>query len=103
VGRGLRWPDGAPRGATSCLEAYVEIKIGVQHTNRELVLESTESGETVEKAIASALNSDQRLLVLTDEKGRRVVVPTDKLAYVEIGAGAAQRVGFGAKTTVRAG
>jgi hypothetical protein len=81
----------------------VEIKIGVQHTNRELVLESTESGETVEKAIASALNGDQRLLVLTDEKGRRVVVPTDKLAYVEIGAGAAQRVGFGAKATVRAG
>jgi hypothetical protein len=83
--------------------AYVEIKIGVQHTNRELVLESTDSGESVEKTIAAALNGEQRLLVLTDEKGRRVVVPTDKLAYVEIGAGSGHRVGFGANAAVRAG
>jgi hypothetical protein len=83
--------------------AYVEIKIGVQHTNRELVLESGQSGESVEKAVADALTGDQRLLVLTDEKGRRVVVPTDKLAYVEIGVESGHRVGFGAKTAARAG
>jgi hypothetical protein len=81
----------------------VEIKIGVQHTNRELVLESAQSGDSVEKVVAEALTGDQRLLVLTDEKGRRVVVPTDKLAYVEIGAESGHRVGFGAKAAVRAG
>ena len=81
----------------------MEIKIGVQHTNRELVLESTQDGESVEKTVADAIGGEQRLLVLTDEKGRRVVVPTDKLAYVEIGAESGHRVGFGAQATVRAG
>jgi hypothetical protein len=36
------------------------------------------------------------VLWLTDTKGRRVGVPTDKLAYVELGEdNAAKRVGFG--------
>ncbi|MDQ1465480.1 MAG: hypothetical protein QOC73_2421, partial [Actinomycetota bacterium] len=36
------------------------------------------------------------LLVLADEKGRRVMVPVEKLAYVEIGESLERRVGFGA-------
>jgi hypothetical protein len=76
----------------------VEIKIGVQHANRELVLESAQTGESVEAEVARALGSDERLLVLVDESGRRVVVPTDKLAYVEIGEEASRRVGFAAKS-----
>jgi hypothetical protein len=74
----------------------VEVRIGVQHANRELLLESAQSGEAVETAVAEALKSDERLLVLVDEKGRRIVVPTDKLAYVEIGEESSRRVGFGA-------
>ena len=34
------------------------------------------------------------MLALTDSKGRRVIVPADKLAYVEIGGGVAGQVGF---------
>lgn len=78
----------------------MEIKIGVQHAARELILESSQSGESVEAAVAQALNSDERLLVLVDEKGRRVVVPTDKLAYVDIGEESARRVGFGTRPPV---
>ena len=78
----------------------MEIKIGVQHAARELVLESAQSGESVEEAVAKALNSDDRLLVLVDEKGRRVVVPTDKLAYVDIGEESTRRVGFGTRPAV---
>lgn len=74
----------------------MEVRIGVQHANRELLLESVQSGEAVETAVAEALKSDERLLVLVDEKGRRIVVPTDKLAYVEIGEESSRRVGFGA-------
>ncbi|HEV8056630.1 MAG TPA: DUF3107 domain-containing protein [Nocardioidaceae bacterium] len=74
----------------------MEVRIGVQHANRELLLESAQSGEAVETAVAEALKSDERLLVLVDEKGRRIVVPTDKLAYVEIGEESSRRVGFGA-------
>ena len=72
----------------------MEVKIGVTHANRELVLESTQSAEDIQKTLADALQGDTGLLVLTDEKGRTVAVPTDKLAYVDIAA-SARRVGFG--------
>ena len=34
------------------------------------------------------------VLTLTDTKGRRTLVPADKIAYVEIGGGVAGQVGF---------
>jgi predicted transcriptional regulator len=74
----------------------VEIKIGVQHAARELSLESELSAEEAEKIVSAALNGKSSLLVLTDEKGRKVIVPTDRLAYVEIGEPSSRRVGFGA-------
>jgi DNA-binding LytR/AlgR family response regulator len=73
----------------------VEVKIGVQFAPRELVLESTQSQEDVEKAVSEALSSPLGLLSLADEKGRRVLVPTDKIAYVEIAESEVRRVGFG--------
>jgi uncharacterized protein DUF3107 len=72
----------------------VEVKIGVQNANRELVLDSTESTDAVEKAVAEALAGSESLLVLSDSKGRKVLVPTDKLAYVEIGSPSSGAVGF---------
>jgi hypothetical protein len=67
----------------------------VQFAARELVLESAQSAQDVEKAVATALSSENGVLTLEDEKGRRVVVPADKLAYVEIAADTGQRrVGF---------
>jgi len=74
----------------------VEVKIGVQHAARELVLESTQSPQEVEKAVADALKADLGVLSLVDEKGRRILVPADKLAYVEIAENEQRRVGFGA-------
>ncbi len=73
----------------------MEVKIGVQHAARELVLESTQSPQEVEKAVAEALSSGG-VLSLVDDKGRRVIVPADKLAYVEIAESEQRRVGFGA-------
>jgi hypothetical protein len=73
----------------------VEVKIGVQHAQRELVVEVEETAEAVEKLVSDALGSDGSVLVLTDtKKGRRVVVPGAKLAYVEIGTGVTGTVGF---------
>ncbi|MDT0323493.1 MULTISPECIES: DUF3107 domain-containing protein [unclassified Streptomyces] len=74
----------------------MEIKIGVQHTPREIVLESGQSAEEVERAVAEALASENQLLSLVDERGRKVLVPSNRIAYVEIGVQAARRVGFGA-------
>jgi hypothetical protein len=74
----------------------VEVKIGVQHANRELVLESEQSPDEVQQAVAEALSGKSALLQLTDDKGRRVIVPADRLAYVEIGEVSIRKVGFGA-------
>jgi Protein of unknown function (DUF3107) len=74
----------------------VEVKIGVQHASRELVLESEQSPAEVEQAVAEALSGKSNILTLVDDKGRRVLVPADRLAYVEIGEESGRRVGFGA-------
>jgi hypothetical protein len=71
----------------------MEIKIGVQQATRELTLETDDSPESVEKLVSEALSGGQ-VLVLTDTKGRRVLVPSDRLAYVEIGGGVSGQVGF---------
>lgn len=73
----------------------MEVKIGIQNVARELVLESTQSPEQVEAAVSEAIKSDLGLLTLVDEKGRRVVVPITKLAYIEIAEAESRRVGFG--------
>jgi len=72
----------------------VEVRIGVQQAARELVLESSEAPEALAEKIANAIKTEG-LLDLTDEKGRRIVVPVAKLAYVEIAAAESRRVGFG--------
>jgi hypothetical protein len=71
----------------------VEVKIGIQYAPRELVVETDESAETVEKLLADAVGSDG-VLALTDTKGRRVIVPGSKIAYLEIGSSTLGAVGF---------
>jgi hypothetical protein len=72
----------------------VEVKIGVQHATRELVLDASDSAADVEKMVAKALADDDGILTLTDTKGRTVLVPVKKLAYVEIGTSTVGQVGF---------
>jgi hypothetical protein len=74
----------------------VEVKIGVKGAARELSLESAQSSDEIADAVKAALADAGGLLVLVDEKGRQVLVPVDKLAYVEIGEQVERRVGFGA-------
>lgn len=72
----------------------MEITIGVQNLPREIVLESDQTADQVAAAVAAAL-SGAPALELTDTRGRRVIVPTAVLGYVEIGAETKARVGFG--------
>ena len=72
----------------------MEVKIGVQNASRELVLDSSESAADVQKAVSAALADNTSVLTLTDTKGRTVLVPVGKLAYVEIGSPTASQVGF---------
>ncbi|GII26100.1 DUF3107 domain-containing protein [Planosporangium mesophilum] len=72
----------------------MEVKIGVQFAPRELVLESGQTPAEVERAVAEALSGRDGVLTLFDEKGRRVIVPVDKLAYIEIAESSSRPVGF---------
>jgi hypothetical protein len=72
----------------------MEVKIGVQNAIRELVIDSTESADDVEKVISKALGDEDGVLTLADSKGRRVIVPVAKLAYVEIGTSTSGHVGY---------
>jgi len=72
----------------------VEVKIGVQYAARELVLESAQTPDEVTKLVADAIKAEG-VVQLQDEKGRRVLVPASKLAYVEIAENEQRRVGFG--------
>ena len=71
----------------------MEVKIGVIHASRELTLDTALDAEGVEEKVRTAL-SDGTVLSLADAKGRRVVVPVEKLAYVEVAAGTVGPVGF---------
>lgn len=71
----------------------MEVKIGVQHASRELALESAQTPAEVEQVVTEAL-AKESVLTLTDEKGRKVIVPTAKLAYVEIAESNTRPFGF---------
>ncbi len=71
----------------------MEVKIGVQNANRELTIDTTLDADGVEEAVAKALDKGG-VLSLTDSKGRRLVVPGDKLAYVDISTSVTGTVGF---------
>ena len=62
----------------------MEVKIGVQNAARELTVDTDETTDAIEKLVTEAI-SGGGVLVLSDTKGQRTVVPADKLAYVHIG------------------
>ena len=73
----------------------MEVKIGVQYAPRELSLDSSQTPAEVEAAVAEAIAAGGTL-TLVDDRGRRVIIPVDKLAYVEIAEASPRPVGFSA-------
>jgi uncharacterized protein DUF3107 len=71
----------------------MEVKIGVIHASRELTLDTSLEAGDLEEQVRAAL-ADGGVLSLSDAKGRRIVVPVEKLAYVEITTSTAGQVGF---------
>ena len=72
----------------------MEIRIGVQYAARELVVESDEAPDAVEQRIAEAIADPSSVLSLVDHKGKKVIVPSSKIAYIEIGSATVKAVGF---------
>ena len=74
----------------------MDVRIGVVYTPKELALEVDGSVDKTVDLVNQALAGTEPMLWLTDSKGKKGGVPTDKIAYVEVDAGDAdKRVGFG--------
>jgi hypothetical protein len=75
----------------------VEVKIGIQSVPRELVVETDATAEDVERDLAAALAAadGKAVFALTTQKGGRILVPADKVAFIEFSTDQARRVGFG--------
>lgn len=71
----------------------MEVRIGVQQAPRDIVLESNDSAADITSSVEKAISSET-LLTLKDDKGRTIVVPGNKIAFVEIGAQTPGKVGF---------
>lgn len=77
----------------------VEIRIGVTQSPKEIEIDMGDEvdGDTLVEEIKEAMIDESKILWFTDRRGRRVGVPTGKLAYVEVGATSGDRkVGFSA-------
>lgn len=74
----------------------MDVRIGIQNVAREVVIESAETAEKVTQIVRDAISGSTDL-VLTDSKGRQIIVPAGVIGYVEIGAEEQRRVGFAAQ------
>jgi hypothetical protein len=73
----------------------VEVKVGIQMAPRELVVETADSATDIEQALTDAL-ADGTLFVLNDSKGKTLLIPSAKIAFVELSTTEQRKVGFGA-------
>ena len=82
----------------------MEVLIGIQLTTREIKVDvSDDEADALRKHVddvfAKAGDGKSAVLWITDRDGRTVGIPSDKLAYVEIGADKASRaVGFSSRS-----
>ncbi len=72
----------------------MDVRIGVTDTARELVVNSAAQPDEIEALVVAAFKDPKSTLTLVDEKGRRVLIPAAKVAYVEIAPADGRRVGF---------
>jgi hypothetical protein len=75
----------------------VDVRIGVTQAPREITAEvADDERDAVTAAIEASLTGAADVLWITDKRGRRVAVPSSKIAYVELGLNDGdRRIGFG--------
>ncbi|MEY3364508.1 MAG: hypothetical protein RL332_308 [Actinomycetota bacterium] len=72
----------------------VQVRITISNVTSDLNFESALGAEQIQSAVNAALKSGEAL-VLEDIRGRVMMVPADKIGFVEIGEQTDRRVGFG--------
>jgi hypothetical protein len=73
--------------------ARTDVKIGISDSSHELNFECSNSQAEVIAKVNEAIKSSS-LLSLSDSKGREILVPFNKISYVEVGESADRHVGF---------
>ena len=76
----------------------MDVRIGVTYSPKEIDLEMADDLDrsNLKAEIEQALADDDRVLWLTDRRGRQVAIPSNKVAYIEIGSPEdSHRIGFG--------
>jgi hypothetical protein len=85
------------RPETYLQETPVDVRIGVTYSPREIELQLAEDVDRAElkSRVDEVLGADDKVLWVTDRKGREVGVPSNKLTYVELGSAEESRpMGF---------
>ena len=70
-----------------------DVKIGISDSTHELNFECENTQAEVIAKVNEAIKSSS-VLSLSDSKGREILVPFNKISYVEVGESADRRVGF---------
>jgi len=80
----------------------MEVKIGIQSVPRELIIETDQTQAEIEAGLERALaafraaeGQSSPIFIVTSNKGGRVLIPADKVAFIEFSTDQARRVGFG--------
>lgn len=85
----------------------MEVKIGIQSVPRELIIETDETQAEIEARLEHALAAylqaarhdsepvPSPVFTVTTTKSGRVLIPADKIAFIEFSTDQARRVGFG--------
>ena len=72
----------------------MDIELGIHNVARTVTFSTEQSADEVNAAIADAVENG-KTINLTDDKGRRIVVPAGSLGYAIIGSETKHAVGFG--------
>ena len=72
----------------------MEVKIGIQSITRELVVDTPSSPDEVERSLMTAL-SNGGMFVIRDDKGGKILIPAEKIGYVELNGAEQRKIGFG--------
>lgn len=75
----------------------MEVKIGIQSIPRELIVDVDATEEEVERDLAKALGATDgnAIFALTPQRGGRVLIVADKIAFVEFSSDQSRGMGFG--------
>lgn len=77
----------------------MQVRIGVQNVPKELVVDTAQSADEVQDALSEALVEPRGVFVLQDRRAGRIVVPAERVGYLEITEDEQRSVGFGTQYT----